>query len=796
MTPFKMLVYSHDAYGLGNIRRMLEITRNLVESDSRVSALIISGSPMLQSFRVSPGIDYIKLPSVARGDNGGPLVTRTGTDCEETIRLRANVIMMAAMDFNPHLILVDKKPYGLADELKPAMSLLRTHRRRPKAALLLRDILDAPEATGRQWRDNCYHEAVAEMFDRVLVVGEPEVFDVAAEYQFPPATTEKLSYCGYIDRGKPEHPREEVRRRLGVSDRPLVVVSAGGGADGIHLTRTYLEGVARAASAFDSVVVSGPEMPLTQQMELAALAHGCPNVRVIEFSDDMLSLLNAADLTVSMGGYNTVCELLSLRKRAVVVPRVRPVQEQWMRAERMAARGLMRVVHPDALTPEILIATVREELGMLNGKNPAFERFKLTGLPRINDALIELLEPPESIRIVTPKPTAESQRALPADCRGHRLIGPKEVQPRLDAHPDTARSGICGRWPKRYLFQARNRRGLGHMMRGLNIAGELRKLDPEADILFYLRARPPAGFWTDCARFIVDDDPAGPSNWPNAAQQFDPDVVVYDTMLPDPRELEPNIPHARRAFVMRKCQAAEQRAVLDHPLLARIEGIVIPHTREQFGYCLPEAIAARARYVGPIIRRPDGKGIAAVRARYGLAPGDFVLVSTAGGGGFGEQTGAFFATVRNVHERLVQAIPRLRHIVVRGPNYRDSIAPLAAMTSVPSEPRLVDLFAACDLVIAEAGYNTVEELRITRTPAIFLPAPRRKDDQAERVRPLATAGLAYVYRVCDAAAIAQRILALQSTAGALAAMRERYGDDDMAVGNREAAEILFDLARP
>lgn len=411
----KILVYSHDAYGLGNIRRMLEITRNLVETDPQILALLISGSPMLQGFRIPQRIDYIKLPCVARDAHGKPQVTSLGTDYEDTMRLRSNVIMMAAMDFDPDLVLVDKKPYGIADELKPALSLLQTRRRRPKTALLLRDILDAPAATCRQWRDNRYHEAVAANYDRVLVVGEAEIFDAVAEYRFPASTASKLRFCGYIGRGTPASAREEMRVRLGVPERPLVVVSAGGGADGFHLTRTYLAGVAQANGSFPfaSVVVSGPEMPLRQQAELAGLAAACPNVKVTEFSDDMLSLLNAADVAVSMGGYNTICELLTLRKRAVVVPRVRPVQEQWMRAERMAARGLMRVLHPDALEPHTLLNTVREELDRRDRNSPALELFEMSGLPRVRAALLDLLYETDSMRAAASRSGIDVLRAFP-----------------------------------------------------------------------------------------------------------------------------------------------------------------------------------------------------------------------------------------------------------------------------------------------------------------------------------------------------------------------------------------------
>ena len=100
---------------------------------------------------------------------------------------------------------------------------------------------------------------------------------------------------------------------------------------------------------------------------------------------------HAADVVVSMGGYNTICELLTLRKRAVVVPRVRPVQEQCIRAERMEEMGLMRTVHPDRLTPQRLLEATTLELSELrgNGENP--NTIRLDGLEQVADAIFGLM---------------------------------------------------------------------------------------------------------------------------------------------------------------------------------------------------------------------------------------------------------------------------------------------------------------------------------------------------------------------------------------------------------------------
>ena len=89
-----------------------------------------------------------------------------------------------------------------------------------------------------------------------------------------------------------------------------------------------------------------------------------------------------------MGGYNTVCEVLSFDKRALIVPRVRPGREQWIRAERMRALGLIDVLHPDHLSPAALAEWLARDLGP---RPPSRDRLDLSGLARIPGMLSELL---------------------------------------------------------------------------------------------------------------------------------------------------------------------------------------------------------------------------------------------------------------------------------------------------------------------------------------------------------------------------------------------------------------------
>jgi predicted glycosyltransferase len=105
----------------------------------------------------------------------------------------------------------------------------------------------------------------------------------------------------------------------------------------------------------------------------------------------MMSLMAAADVVVAMGGYNTICELLTLRKRAVIVPRIKPGLEQCIRAQRMSAIGLLRMLHPQRLTPAALLDMVQSELAALAGPTTHSHLRSMKGLAHCSAALLDLI---------------------------------------------------------------------------------------------------------------------------------------------------------------------------------------------------------------------------------------------------------------------------------------------------------------------------------------------------------------------------------------------------------------------
>ncbi|MGF1482130.1 MAG: glycosyltransferase family protein [Cyanophyceae cyanobacterium] len=406
----KLMVYSHDAFGLGNIRRMMAICHYLLDTVPNLSVLLVSGSPVLHSFRMHQGLDYVKIPCLGRNEHGRLATKYLQTEVDDTVTLRAELLKTAAANFRPDALMVDKKPYGLMGELKQTLSSLKTHLPQTKLILLLRDILDAPAATIADWQAHNYYQVLAELYDRILVVGTPEIFDPIVEYQFPDAVAEKVRFCSYIRRElglkSPHQLRQELRVQPG---ERLVLVTPGGGGDGYRLVDTYIKGLSGLATQqrIKSFIVFGPEMPRLQREELLEAVHHHPNVQLYEFTDDIASYMEAADVVVSMGGYNTICEILTLNKRAVVVPRIRPVEEQWIRAQRMANLNLFKVIHPERLTPENLKEGV---LAQLDSSAPPSFQEHLNALPRIEQEIYRLLLPKVSPQLYRP-PFSHRQQA-------------------------------------------------------------------------------------------------------------------------------------------------------------------------------------------------------------------------------------------------------------------------------------------------------------------------------------------------------------------------------------------------
>jgi predicted glycosyltransferase len=378
----KILLYSHDTSGLGNISRTLLLARMLRQDYPNAAILIVTGSPVIHAFRIPEGVDYIKIPSLDRVDSERYEPRFLSQWSSEVADMRKSILKRTVLGFKPELMVVDKRPAGVDGELLETLESLKQRAYPTKLVLGVRDILDDPERTRKSLIEHHAFDLIERYYDQVWIYGSPEVFDHTGSYGYPQHILNKVYYCGYLQR-----PVKSLEKG-GKSKR--VLVTTGGGGDGSATTRTYLEGLQNLPRKIKlkSTVIFGPEMPTEQRDALLSDYGHLEDVKFRDFEPDLTHRYAKADLVVSMAGYNTVCELLSFGKKAVLVPRDKPVLEQLIRARRLHEMGFFDMIEPSQLSPEKLIQQVLQSLE----NNQPIPHINMGGLCSIRDLVGDLMQ--------------------------------------------------------------------------------------------------------------------------------------------------------------------------------------------------------------------------------------------------------------------------------------------------------------------------------------------------------------------------------------------------------------------
>ncbi|MHB8505184.1 MAG: glycosyltransferase family protein [Acidimicrobiales bacterium] len=291
--------------------------------------VLLSGSPASSRFPRPTGLSVVQLPAVVKvgPEEYRPRDERLSTGLVR--RIRSATILDVARRFEPDLVLVDHAPQGMRGELLPALEWLGSRRNAPRRVLGLRDVLDDAATVRRTWTEQGVYATLEHHYDDIVVYGMRDLYDVAEEYAIACPVAAKLRYSGYLGRTFPTTAQG--------STEPYVLGCAGGGGDG----RAVLEATLQAASRLgvSAAVVTGPLMDAADRAAVDELAAATPRARVCEFVADPGALVAGALAAVAMGGYNTLCELVSAGVPTVAVPRSWPRQEQAIRTRLFAGRG-------------------------------------------------------------------------------------------------------------------------------------------------------------------------------------------------------------------------------------------------------------------------------------------------------------------------------------------------------------------------------------------------------------------------------------------------------------------------
>jgi predicted glycosyltransferase len=382
----RVLIYSHDTFGLGHLRRCRAIAHAIVERFKGVSVLIISGSQIAGAYDYRARVDFVKIPSVIKLYNGEYDSIGEYIDVRDILRMRRLIIQRTAESFEPDLMIVDKAPLGLKGELEPTLALLS--RRGTKLVLGLRDVMDSAQHLEAEWRPKAVLEKMERVYDRVWVYGPRRFWNPLKDLKVGQSLAARMHYVGFI---QCELPASQGREVHALPERYLLV-TAGGGGDGSPMMEQVL-----AAREYDSdndfplVLVLGPFMRSENRERVRQRAANLANVHVIDFETKIELLLSRAVGVVGMCGYNTFCETLSFDRKALFVPRTQPRMEQHIRATRASALGLCDMIEGDAAADPLQMAAALRLLPDRPSPSDHLRPGDLEGLNAICDDVASLV---------------------------------------------------------------------------------------------------------------------------------------------------------------------------------------------------------------------------------------------------------------------------------------------------------------------------------------------------------------------------------------------------------------------
>jgi len=430
------MIYSHDSFGLGHLRRCRRIANWLVEQDENITVLIISGSPIIGNYEFRSRVDFVRVPGVIKLRNGDytPLSLRMGI--EQTLALRASIIQHTAEAFAPDVFIVDKEPQGLRGEVVETLKTVRAMG--CKTVLGLRDVMDAPETLDAEWQRKGALPVLETLYDHIWVYGLEDIYHPLAGLDISEKIRNKVTFTGYL----PDHdsPRMGGGYEVDVpfEDQPFLLVTPGGGGDGAEMVDWTVSAYehaklnrGEALNLLPALVVYGPFMPQDTKDAFDRRIAKLSMVEAIDFEPRLEQLITQSSGVVAMGGYNTFCEVMSFDRPALIIPRTVPRREQIIRASHAEKLGLVSMLADDGIrNPERMLAALQRlphqappslhrPAGLLSGLETMAQEVKRiidqpAPEPLIPDSILRQMEAQLKSLVPSPRPFLPPLSASPS----------------------------------------------------------------------------------------------------------------------------------------------------------------------------------------------------------------------------------------------------------------------------------------------------------------------------------------------------------------------------------------------
>jgi predicted glycosyltransferase len=352
----KILFYCQYHLGMGHLVRSVEIIRHLA---SEFQVCFVKGGTTVEALTLPESVTVVTLP-LLHSENRQVQVSDPAQDLD-TVKQQRTALLLEVLDrFQPDCLMIEGYPfkkYQFEFESIPLLEKVKASQKPLKVVCSLRDVVMAQPYADRGEIITKTCQRLNQYFDLLLVHSDPkfhrleESFPATADIQCP------IQYTGFVAQ---DGSQSAVSTAADIADlsrqQPMILVSVGGG----QLGHDLLEAVVAASPMLKQhlpnhhlQVFTGPFIPDEQFQSLTQAAAGCTNLTLRQFTPNLLTFMQQASLSVSLGGYNTTMNLLRTGVNALILPSDKD-WEQAVRAEKLQKMGVLGLLQPEDLHPERL----------------------------------------------------------------------------------------------------------------------------------------------------------------------------------------------------------------------------------------------------------------------------------------------------------------------------------------------------------------------------------------------------------------------------------------------------------
>lgn len=355
--------YCQHVLGVGHLHRSLEICRLLAEKHE---VTLILGGPET-SLAPSP-FSLLTLPGLQMDRDFKNLTPcETGLSLEQVKKTRKERLLSHFKAYRPQVFITELYPFGrkaFRFELDPILTGVQDGTLPPcRLYSSVRDILVEKTEGKKKFADRVI-ETLNTYYDGVLIHADPKIITLDRTFKRLNEVVIPLEYTGFIcpPRPEPSSAREKIRKKLNLKENtPLIVASIGGGGVGEKLLEAVMAACSLLSGQMDFFlqIFTGPFSSRSLQTKLRA---GQTNhVRVETFTDVFPAWLEAADLSISMAGYNSCMNMLRAGIPALAHP-FDQNREQKMRILALEPYSAIRLLDEKDLAPEKLQLKIEKML--------------------------------------------------------------------------------------------------------------------------------------------------------------------------------------------------------------------------------------------------------------------------------------------------------------------------------------------------------------------------------------------------------------------------------------------------